>query len=208
MSGTITGMGIHTWESHLESRGAPVLEGTWDDGTPWKFYEHEQEVPDALPIRTAMCVPVCSIDLYNPQVGLTLSLRRGGYEIPGGHRDPLANGELETPATAAARELTEETGLRTAPAMLVPYGYAEARNDPDSPYPPYSYMQFFAAHTPGRPGRITDPEVDGAGIFTLDALRTMTERGAMRTTELGLVCVGVRAVLRHHGLPDGHIALP
>lgn len=206
MSGTINGMGTHTWESHLESRNTPVLEGTWGNA-PWGFYEHGQEVPPTLPVRTAMCVPVCSLDPYNPQVALTLNLRRGGYEIPGGHRDPLAGGELESPAIAAARELMEETGLPTEPALLIPYGYIEARNDTSGPYPPRSYMQFFATHTPDRPGQITDPEVDGAGIFTLDALRTMTERGAMRVTELGLVCAGVRAVLSHHGVSNEHIAM-
>ncbi|HEU4914686.1 MAG TPA: NUDIX hydrolase [Candidatus Saccharimonadales bacterium] len=155
-----------------------------------------------------MCVPVCSLDPYNPQVGLTLNLGRGGYEIPGGHRDPLEDGSLEPPRQAAVRELTEETGLRTEPKLLIPYGYTEVRNSPDSPYPPRSYMQFFTAYTPDRPGRITDPEVDGAGIFTLDALRTMTERGTMRTSELKIVCMGICAVLKNRGLSDEHIALP
>ncbi len=200
-------MSINTWESHLASRTGPTLEGTWGDA-PWEFHEHGQGVPDILPVRTAMCVPVCSLDPHNPQVALTLNLRRGGYEIPGGHLDPLEGGKVELQSQAAARELTEETGLRVEPTLLIPYGYIEARNNPDGPYPPRTYMQFFAAYTPDKPGRITDPEVDGAGIFTLDALRAMTERGAMRVTELGLVCLGIRAILKHHGLPDEHIAMP
>lgn len=185
-----------------------MFEGTWGE-TPWEFYEYGQEVPHTLPIRTAMCVPVCSLDPGNPQVMLTLNLRRGGYEIPGGHRDPLEHGGVEPPRWAAVREAQEETGLRLRRLrLLIPFGYTEVRNDASSDYPPRSYMQFFGVHARKRPGRITDPEVDGAGIFTLDALRTMAERGAMKTTELELVCSGIRAVLRQHGLPDEHIAMP
>jgi 8-oxo-dGTP pyrophosphatase MutT (NUDIX family) len=206
VSDTITGMSTGTWESHLESRGNPMLEGTWGD-TPWGFYEYGQEVPSALPIRTSMCVPVCSLDSRNPQVMLTLNLGRGGYEIPGGHLDPLRDGEMESAPQAAARETPEETGLHVESRLLIPYGYIEATNVSNGNYPRLSYMQLFGAYAPNNPDVITDPEVDGAGIFTINALRRMTERGAMKTTEFALVCSGIRAVFRHHGLPDEHITM-
>ena len=69
-------------------------------------------------------------------------------------------------------------------------------------------MKCFGAHAPEAQDLITDPKVDGAGRFTLDALYRIAERDAMRTTELQLVCYGVRAVLRSRGLPDEHIRVP
>lgn len=198
---------MEAWESHLESRENPAFDGRWGE-TPWGFYEYDQKVPSSLPIRTGMCVPVRSFDPHNPQVMLTLNLGRGGYEIPGGHLDSLEDGRMESSAQAASREVAEETGLEVEPNWLVPYGYIEAQNKPGGKYPPRNYMQFFGVHAPGIPGEITDPEVDGAGVFTLDALGRMTERGAMRTTELQLVCAGIRAVFKHSGLPYAHISMP
>jgi 8-oxo-dGTP pyrophosphatase MutT (NUDIX family) len=195
------------WESHLELRDDPVIEGAWGE-TPWGFYTYNQPVPAELPIRTSMCVPVCSLDLENPEVMLTINVKRGGYEIPGGHLDPLDNDTLETSGAAAVRETKEETGLHVQPYELVPYGYIEVKNTTNDAYPPLSYMQFFGAHAPEKPGHISDPKVDGAGRFTLDALYRMAERDAMRATELQLVCHGVRAVLRSRGLSDEHIRVP
>lgn len=203
----MTDMSANTWEMHLESRASPVIEGTWGN-TPWGFYEYSQEIPKKLPIRTGMCVPVCSLDERNSQVMLTLNMKRGGYEIPGGHLDPLGNGKMEGASQAAARETTEETGLYVEPILLIPYGYIEARNDSGGKYPPLSYMQFFGAHIPERPDLITDSDVDGAGIFTVDALHRMAQRGLIKTTELALTCLGIRAVLRHYNLRDEHIKMP
>ena len=201
-------MSVNTWESHLDARDNPVLEGAWDDGTPWGFYTHNQVIPPEVPVRTSMCVPVCSLNSYNPQVMLTLNIGRGGFEIPGGHLDPIEDGEVETAPLAAARETGEETGLHVEAGRLIPYGYIEARNAPDTAYPPLTYMQLFGTWASGYPGPITDNEVDGAGVFTLDALHRMAERGAIRTTELGLICLGVRAVLKHHGISDERIRMP
>lgn len=189
------------------------MDGIWSDGTPWGFYGYSQEVPPELPIRTGMCVPVRSLDPHNPQVMLTLNLRRGGWEIPGGHLDPLENGEKESASVAAARETREETGLEVASGLLVPYGYIEATNSPVArpgakTYPPRTYMQFFGVHAPDSAGPIIDPEVDGAGTFTLDALHRMAERGGMKLTELQLTILGVSAVLRHHGVSDENIRMP
>lgn len=199
-------MNSSEWESHLVLRGDPTFEGEWGDST-WGFYECTQDVPDALP-RTAMCVTVCSLDPENPQVALTLNMQRGGFEIPGGHRDPMESGELEPPRRTALREVREETGLRLRRIrQLIPFGYNEVSNHPGSGYPPLSYMQFYGVHTKKKAGLIADPEVDGAGVFTLDALHTMAQRGAMKVTELRLVCVGLRAVLRHNGITDEHVKM-
>lgn len=207
LSDSIANMSTNTWEMHLESRDNPAIEGAWGD-IPWEFYEFSQEIPEELPIRTGMCVPVCSLDVHNPQIMLTLNMKRGGCEIPGGHLDPLGDSEMEVASQAAARETPEETGLHVGPALLIPYGYIEAKNDSSGKYPPVSYMQFFGAYIPENPGLITDSKVDGAGIFTVDALHRMAQRGLMKTTELGLACLGVRAVLRHHNLSDEHIKMP
>ena len=190
-----------SWEQHLSSRDGPAVEGMWDD-TPWGFYGYDQVLPAALPIRTSMCVPVCSLNPRNPQVMLTLNIGRGGWETPGGHLEVL-----ERTPQAAIRETLEETGLHIENG-LIPYGYIEARNAPDTAYPPRAYMQFFGAYTPGYPGPITDPEVDGAGIFAFDALRIMAERGAIQATELHLVGLGIRAVFKQLGLSDQHIRIP
>lgn len=199
---------MKAWEQHIELRGDPALTGAWEDGTPWAFYSYDQVLPDGLPVITSMCVPVCSLDLLNPQVMFTLNLGRGGFEIPGGHGEQLENGEMETLPAAALRERGEETGLHTATKPLIPYGYSEAINAPGSVYPPLSYMQFLVAYTPDNPGLITDPEVDGAGVFTLDASRRMAERGLIKVSELGLACLGVRALFRYYGLPNEHIRMP
>lgn len=195
-----------TWQSHLELRDDPAIEGTWGE-TPWGFYTYDQPVPAELPIRTSMCVPVCSLDLENPEVMLTLNIKRGGYEIPGGHLDPLDDDRLETSAAAALRETKEETGLRIQDYNLVPYGYIEVENKTNAAYPPLSYMQFFGAHAFEAPGLIADPKVDGAGRFTLDALHRMAERDAIKSTEIQLVHHGVRAVLRSRGLSDEHVRM-
>lgn len=200
-------MSTSTWEMHLGSRANPAIEGTWGN-IPWEFYEYSQEIPEELAVRTGMCVPVCSLDEHNPQVMLTLNMKRGGCEIPGGHLDTLGNGKMEVASQAAARETPEETGLHVEPTLLIPYGYIEARNDSGGKYPPLSYMQFFGAYTPDTPGFITDFEVDGAGIFTVDALRIMAKRELIKVTELGLACLGIRAVLRHYNLSDEHIEMP
>lgn len=196
-----------SWESHLELRDEPAVEGTWGE-TPWGFYPYNQPVPGELPIRTSMCVPICALDLENPEVMLTINVARGGYEIPGGHLDPLDDTTLETSAAAAIRETKEETGLCVQDYELVPYGYIEVKNTTNEAYPPLSYMQFFGAYSPEAPGPITDPKVDGAGRFSLDALHRMAERNAMKSTELQLVCHGIRAVLRSRGLSDEHIRMP
>lgn len=193
-----------SWESHLEQRDDPAIEGAWGE-TPWGFYTYDQPVPAEMSISTSMCVPVCSLDLENPEVMLTINVKRGGYEIPGGHLDPLNDSTLETAAAAAIRETKEETGLQVRDYELVPYGYIEVENTTNEAYPPLSYMQFFGAYAPEKPGRITDPKVDGAGKFTLDALHRLAGRDAMKSTELQLVHYGIRAVLRSRGLSDEHI---
>lgn len=200
-------MNIHNWDSHLNSRSDAAIEGLWGN-TAWEFYGYDAPLPDTLPISTSMCVPVSRLDPHNPQVVLTLKLDRGGYEIPGGHVDILTNGKPEAPAETAVRETEEETGLRIEKDLLIPYGYIEAKNRPGGKYPPLSYMQFFGVHAPESPGRITDPKVDGAGIFSIDALHIMARRGAIRTAELGLICLGVRAVLKNHGISDEYIKMP
>ena len=200
-------MSANSWEIHLESRGSPAVEGTWGD-IPWEFYEYGEEIPEELAIRTGMCVPVCSLDERNPQVMLTLNMKRGGYEIPGGHLDSLGDGKMEIASQAAARETPEETGLHVEPTLLIPSGYIESRNDSGGRYPPLSYMQFFGAHTPHNPGLITDHNVDGAGIFTVDALRIMAKRELIKATELELACLGIRTVLKYYNLSDEHIAMP
>jgi len=197
---------MESWQSHVESRGNPALEGAWGD-IPWEFYEHNQVVPDAL-VRTAMCVPVRLLNPIDPQVMLTLNQKRSGWEIPGGHLDRLADSIMETPAQAAARETEEETGLRVASGRLVPYGYVEVRNNSAGDYPPRSCMQFFGVYAPGEPGRPTDPAVDGADTLAITELREKVVLGEMKATELALVCFGVRTVLRHHGLPYEHLTLP
>ncbi len=201
-------MSANAWELHLNTRGDPAIQGTWRDDTPWDFYTYDHLVAPELPVHTGMCVPVCSLNPSNPQVMLTLNIERGGFEIPGGHLDALEAGGVEDAPIAAARETEEETGLSVAPSRLLPYGYVEARNPPGSAYPPRTYMQFFGVWAPDHPGLITDFEVDGAGIFTWNALRRMAERGAMKTTELQLVGLGIRRVFRDRRIPDEHITLP
>lgn len=209
LSDTISCMGMEAeaWRSHLDSRGDSALSGAWTN-TPWEFYEYDQEMPSTLPIRTAMCVALRSLDLYNPQVILTLNLLRGGYEIPGGHLDLLADGQKESSAQAAARETLEETGLRVDPQQLIPFGYIEAKSNSTADYPPISYMQFFGTYNTGIPGVITDPQVDGADTLTRNELHGKTERGEMKLPELRLVYFGIRAVFRHYELSDEHLTMP
>lgn len=193
-----------SWESHLKQRDDPAIDGAWSE-TPWSFYTYDQPVPAEMSISTSMCVPVCSLDLENPEVMLTINVKRGGYEIPGGHLDPLDDGTLESAAAAAIRETKEETGLQVRDYELVPYGYIEVKNTNNTAYPPLSYMQFFGAYAPEKPGRITDPNVDGAGRLTLDAIQRLTQREVIKLTELQLIHYGIRAVLRSRGLSDEHI---
>lgn len=198
MSGTIVDMNKNTWESHLSSRGNPVLTGNWGT-TPWEFYSYDRLVPTSqVVVRTAMCVPVCSLNRKNPRVMLTIDPDRGGYEIPGGHVDTLKNGTVESTAVAAAREVREETGLDVPARLLIPFGYTEAQNSRNPKYPPITYMQFFAAYTSEDPGPIEDPEVNGAGTFALEALVRMAQRKLMKTSELEIIRLGVAAILRRH----------
>lgn len=75
--------------------------------------------------------------------------RRRQVEVPGGHRDPMAGGEIEHPRETARREGFEETGVVVED--IVPVGFMRARSAAEGVpsgyrYPfPVSCQQFFAA---------------------------------------------------------------
>ncbi len=70
--------------------------------------------------------------------------RRGGWEPPGGWREPG-----ESPAEGAAREVQEETGLRLRLDALLPVGYERVVFTGEPPpgrwRRPYSHIALFAA---------------------------------------------------------------
>lgn len=194
--------------------GELVLSGTWGD-TMWEFYTSEA-LPDAAYCTAVACVALRGSDM---EVVLTCDgnrpmtdKRRGKWEIPGGHIDPLdpnePHGPLESPETAMLREAMEECGARLG--QLHPLGYRRIVNTPSADttnarkqYPDVSYMAYYWSFVEETLQTPTDPNRPANGTFLLSALESLQQFGAMDQTELDIVRFGIAAAQQSQ--PQGNI---
>ena len=90
------------------------------------------------------------------------------WTLPGGWADVN-----ETPSTAVAREVAEESGFRTRVTRLLACYDRDAQGH-TPPYPHHVYKLFFQCEiTGGRPE--TDHETSGVGFFPEDALPELSQ---------------------------------
>lgn len=104
---------------------AQPIEGTIGENTPGAY-----EYPSAMPDHTASVALFSRGDDGNWKVLTGLREREpfaGRSALPGGFLD-MSSGSVEAPAGAAARELSEETGIKTTTPTLVRIGDALGRD--------------------------------------------------------------------------------
>ncbi len=125
---------------------------------PWVRPEHRMdlllapELPEGYEVTTAF---VIALDSADRMLLTRVDLPGRGWGVPGGHVDPG-----ESPVEAAARELTEETGLELPAERLALFGgqritLLEAR-PADYTYPARAFMAFYTVRL-DRPGAPTSP---------------------------------------------------
>ena len=186
--------------------GNPELSGCWGP-TKWEFHV-TTEMPDMQLITAAGCVAVRGRNKQETMLTLNTSnnpVRRGKYEVPFGHLDPIdpekSMRQLESPWTAAKRELTEEVGAR--PGKLYPFGVRKIFNPPveerpvrykDSP--DITYMQYFVTAAQERIFMPTDPEHTICGTFLLGSVRNMCAEGLIDETEYRIIELGMEQYQR------------
>lgn len=116
----------------------PLAEGTWADGTPWRFIASSKEP------NLALCTAVFGILIINEGL-VVVKHKDRGWELPGGHID-----EGEEMEEALFREVMEEAGVAVSKPKLV--GYKQIfpkspvphRDKPGLYYPyPHSFIPYY-----------------------------------------------------------------
>lgn len=171
------------------------LSGTWPGGAKWEFFLSNRALDPAL-CTTVACVAIRDLkrNLNDTEVVLTYDRKRTGWEMLGGHLDPLGGGKRETLEQALSRESLEEAGF--AIARMVPFGYRKVTNPASSKYPPESFTPFYWATTKSSLRAPTDPEKPPCGTFRMDSVRQLADAGIMKADEFAIVKYGVEAAIR------------
>lgn len=126
------------------------------DGLPFLGVGHRLEIlrsPFEPPMATTFAAVTVVADARD-RVLLVGSPKRGGWECPGGWREPG-----ETPREGAVREVAEETRIELRPGSLTPVGYERIRfvEPPTDPrLSPTSHVAVYA-------GRLAGVGRDGVG---------------------------------------------
>lgn len=182
-----------------------ISTGTWGD-VRWELFR-ARRLPDGALCTAAGCVAIR--DVLTREVVLTYNPGReleddtvikAGWEILGGHLDPIdpndPEGPKESPELAVQREALEEGGFRFHISQMGLFAYRKIynpRGGRSSPYPPVAYYPFYWAVSDQALVRPTDPEEPATGTFSLDALNVLVTVGAMEATERDIVRLGLQA---------------
>jgi ADP-ribose pyrophosphatase YjhB (NUDIX family) len=186
-----------------------VAYGAWGLDTTWEFVL-SQELPSPKLCTAVACVAITNIDTQ--EIALTRNMhsqdpaRRGMWELPAGHIDPLdpnePHGKRETLRQALDREAREESGFIVKKAAL--FGYRRIENAQPSPYPALSYLPYYWATTKQALIKPTDPGQPKERSFPIETIRNFAETGIMQQEEIRLIEYGLAAaLLKLRGVGNG-----
>lgn len=178
-----------------------VLKGEWE-GARWEFHTSKEFPPD-IPCTAAGCVV-----LYESKVLLTRDdskaigdARRGNWEIPAGHADPVEPDDpqspLETPEATTRRETLEEGGAVLGD--LHPFGYRMVYNLPSpnkterqAKYPDESYMAYYWSFATSLQ-EPTEEDRHTSQVFSAEEVETLYKAGKISETEFQIIRQGLAA---------------